>query len=368
MKIYVVGGAIRDRLLGLPTKDLDYVVVGSCPEEMVAKGFTPVGKDFPVFLHPQTKAEYALARTERKTAKGYKGFDFYADASITLEQDLIRRDLTINAMAQAVDEQGHLSGDVIDPYGGQEDLRRKTLRHVSAAFVEDPLRLLRVARFAARFQGFTVHPTTQTLLQAIVLSGELDALVEERVWQELSRLLMSGQPSEGIKVLADCGALRQFLLFDQSDANYLQKLGRLDRAALAGFSLAQRCAILYCLDDDRGASWSEKWRIPNDCRDYVDHMSYVCRLATLFDESHPEPHKVLELLDRSDVWRRPQRFMDLIRVAELADFKVERLQLCVARLQAIDISSIVQLPLSGKEIGAKIHQTRLDHLAQFLIS
>ena len=200
MKIYAVGGAVRDRLLGLPTKDLDYVVVGSCPEEMVAKGFTPVGKDFPVFLHPQSKAEYALARTERKTAKGYKGFDFYADASITLEQDLIRRDLTINAMAQAVDEQGHLSGDVIDPYGGQEDLRRKTLRHVSTAFVEDPLRLLRVARFAARFQEFTVHPTTQILLREIVLSGELDALVGERVWQELARGLMPRLTNESLYV------------------------------------------------------------------------------------------------------------------------------------------------------------------------
>ena len=163
------------------------------------------------------------------------------------------------------------------------------------------------------------------------MSGELDALVGERVWQELSRLLMSEKPSEGIRALADCGALSKFFLFDQSDAHYSQILKRVDCAALASFSLAQRCAILYCQDEARGASWSEKWRIPNDCRDYVSHLPYVYRLATLFDEPHPEPKEVLELFDRCDLWRRPQRFMDLVRVTELADHRVERLQRCVAR-------------------------------------
>lgn len=368
MKIYVVGGAIRDRLLGLPTQDLDYVVVGSSPEEMIARGFTPVGKDFPVFLHPKTKAEYALARTERKTAKGYKGFDFYADPSITLEQDLIRRDLTINAMAQAIDEEGRFNGDVIDPYGGQNDLKGKVLRHVSAAFVEDPLRLLRIARFAARFPGFKVHPETQKLLRGIVSSGELGALVGERVWQELSRLLMGDRPSDGIKVLADCEALSQFFLFDQSDANYSQILDRIDRAALTGFSLPQRCAMMYCQDEVRGATWAEKWRIPNDCRDYVSHLSYVYKLAILLNDPHPEPKVILELLDRGDVWRRPERFADLVNVVELTGLQIERLRHCVDMLQAIDTSSIVQLPISGKEIGERIHQARLDYLSRFLNS
>lgn len=205
MKTYVVGGAVRDALLGLPVQDHDHVVVGATPEEMIAKGFTPVGKDFPVFLHPKTHEEYALARTERKTAPGYKGFVFHAAADVTLEQDLVRRDLTVNAMAQGED------GVIIDPFGGRKDLQARVFRHVSQAFAEDPVRILRVARFAARFQDFTVAPETNRLMQDMVEAGEVDALVPERVWQELSRGLMEARPSRMFEVLRACGALARII-------------------------------------------------------------------------------------------------------------------------------------------------------------
>jgi len=205
MKIYVVGGAVRDELLGLPVQDRDYVVVGATPEHMLSQGFRPVGKDFPVFLHPGTQEEYALARTERKVAPGYQGFVFHTDNTVTLEQDLARRDLTVNAMAKGED------GVLIDPYNGREDLHRRVLRHVSDAFVEDPVRILRIARFAARFADFTVAPETNTLMQDMVRAGEVDALVPERVWQELARGMMEKTPSRMFSVLRDCGALARIL-------------------------------------------------------------------------------------------------------------------------------------------------------------
>ena len=220
MKTYVVGGAVRDEMLGLPVQDRDYVVVGATPEEMIKRGFRPVGRDFPVFLHPQTHEEYALARTERKTAPGYHGFTFHAAPDVTLEQDLQRRDLTINAMAR--DEAGRL----IDPYHGAEDLGRGVLRHVSAAFAEDPVRILRVARFAARF-GFAVAPETQALMAQMVQAGEADALVAERVWQELAKGLMEHVPSPLFAVLRDCGALARVL--PQIDVLYDE--GRVDGSA-----------------------------------------------------------------------------------------------------------------------------------------
>ena len=204
MKVYEVGGAVRDRLLGQPVHDRDYVVVGSTPEEMERHGFKPVGKDFPVFLHPVTRAEYALARTERKTGRGYKGFQVSAAPDVTLEEDLARRDLTVNAMA--LDDDGRL----IDPFGGEQDLRAGVLRHVSTAFAEDPVRILRVARFAARF-GFRVAAETLDLMKAMVAAGEVDALVAERVWQELARGLMEAVPSRMLRVLRECGALRAIL-------------------------------------------------------------------------------------------------------------------------------------------------------------
>ena len=204
-QVYCVGGAVRDELLGFPVKDQDWVVVGATPEQMVALGYQPVGKDFPVFLHPQTHEEYALARTERKTARGYKGFQVYASPEVTLEQDLARRDLTINAIAKDTD------GQLIDPHNGQQDLKSKVFRHVSDAFVEDPVRILRLARFAARFADFTVADETMALMQEMVQNGEVDALVPERVWQELARGLMEPKPSRMFVVLRECGALKVLL-------------------------------------------------------------------------------------------------------------------------------------------------------------
>ncbi|MBL8509433.1 MAG: multifunctional CCA tRNA nucleotidyl transferase/2'3'-cyclic phosphodiesterase/2'nucleotidase/phosphatase, partial [Chitinimonas sp.] len=204
MKIYTVGGAVRDQMLGLPVKDRDYVVVGATPDEMLAQGYKPVGKDFPVFLHPTSHAEYALARTERKSGHGYKGFTVYAAADVTLEDDLARRDLTINAMAEDED------GELVDPYGGQDDLARRLLRHVGPAFVEDPVRILRLARFAARF-GFEVAPETMKLCREMVTMGEVDHLVPERVWAEMAKGLMEAQPSRMLMVLRECGALARLM-------------------------------------------------------------------------------------------------------------------------------------------------------------
>ncbi|MDP3037184.1 MAG: multifunctional CCA tRNA nucleotidyl transferase/2'3'-cyclic phosphodiesterase/2'nucleotidase/phosphatase, partial [Rhodocyclaceae bacterium] len=205
MQIYCVGGAIRDELLGLPVKDRDWVVVGATPEGMLAQGFQPVGRDFPVFLHPKTHEEYALARTERKTAPGYAGFVFHTDPGVTLEDDLARRDLTINAIARAPD------GTLIDPHGGRRDLAARVLRHVSPAFAEDPVRILRVARFAARFNDFSLAAETLALMQQMVANGEADALVAERVWQELANGLMEAQPSRMFETLRACGALQRLL-------------------------------------------------------------------------------------------------------------------------------------------------------------
>jgi len=207
MRTYLVGGAVRDRLLGLGGSDRDHVVVGATPEQMLAAGFRPVGKDFPVFLHPQSGEEYALARTERKTAPGYRGFTFHADPGVTLEEDLVRRDYTVNAIAE--DE----AGELVDPYGGQRDLQARVLRHVSAAFAEDPVRILRGARFLARFAplGFTVAPETLELMRAMVANGEVDHLVPERVWQELQRSLSEARPSACIGLLRDSGALARLL-------------------------------------------------------------------------------------------------------------------------------------------------------------
>jgi tRNA nucleotidyltransferase (CCA-adding enzyme) len=205
MRAYIVGGAVRDGLLGLPVQDHDWVVVGATPEDMLAQGFRPVGKDFPVFLHPDTQEEHALARTERKTAPGYRGFVFHTSPDVTLEEDLVRRDLTINAIARAED------GSLVDPYGGQRDLQARVFRHVSDAFAEDPVRILRVARFAARFPEFTVAPETNALMRRMVELGEVDALVAERVWQELARGLMEQTPSRMFDVLRGCGALARIM-------------------------------------------------------------------------------------------------------------------------------------------------------------
>ena len=341
MKIYTVGGAVRDRLLKLPVADRDYVVVGATPEQMQAQGFTPVGKDFPVFLHPKTHAEYALARTERKTAPGYQGFVFHTDAAVTLEEDLIRRDLTINAMAEDDD------GSITDPFGGQRDLQLKIFRHVSDAFTEDPVRILRLARFAARFADFTVAPETNLLMQKMVDGGEVDALVPERVWQELARGLMEDQPSRMFAVLRDCGALARILPeldvlwgVPQPEKHHpeidtgVHVMLVVDYAAQQNHALPIRLAALFH-DLGKGSTPPDEWprhhghearsvrlvqqvaerlRIPNDCRD----------LALMTAREHGNVGRAFEmrantlvtLFERSDAFRKPQRFIDMLRAAE----------------------------------------------------
>jgi tRNA nucleotidyltransferase (CCA-adding enzyme) len=345
MKTYIVGGAVRDRLLGLPVADRDFVVVGATPDEMLALGFLPVGKDFPVFLHPQTHEEYALARTERKSGHGYKGFKVYAAPEVTLEEDLLRRDLTINAMAE--DETGAL----IDPYGGQRDLAAKTFRHVSAAFAEDPVRILRVARFAARFTDFAVAPETLALMRQMVDDGEVDALVPERVWQEVARGLMDAQPSRMFQVLRDCGALAR--LFPEIDRLFgvpqppehhpeidtgVHTMLVVDWAARQGFSLPVRFAALTH-DLGKGVTppglWprhhdhevrgvdlvralSERIRVPAECRDLA--IAVARDHGTVHRALELRPGTLVELLERIDAFRRPERFEEFLQACE-CDFR-----------------------------------------------
>jgi tRNA nucleotidyltransferase (CCA-adding enzyme) len=341
MKIYVVGGAVRDELLGLPVQDRDYVVVGATPEHMLSQGFRPVGKDFPVFLHPGTQEEYALARTERKVAPGYQGFVFHTDNTVTLEQDLARRDLTVNAMAKGED------GVLIDPYNGREDLHRRVLRHVSDAFVEDPVRILRIARFAARFADFTVAPETNALMQDMVRAGEVDALVPERVWQELARGMMEKTPSRMFSVLRDCGALARILpeldaLWDvPQPARYHPEIDTgvhvmmvLDYAASRAYSLGVRfSALMHNLG--KGATPPTHWpshhgyegrsvellrgvcdrlKIPNDCRDLAiitarEHGNVGCAFELC-------PATIVNLLARCDSFRKPGRFREMLLASE----------------------------------------------------
>ena len=336
MKIYVVGGAVRDQLLGRPGADQDYVVVGATPEQMEKLGYRPVGKDFPVFLHPQTHEEYALARTERKTARGYKGFEIHASPEVTLEQDLARRDLTINAIARDDD------GQIIDPHHGVADLKAGILRHVGPAFVEDPVRVLRVARFAARF-GFAIAPETLDLMREMVRNGEVDHLVPERVWQELSRGLMEDKPSRMLLALRECGALQRIL--PEVDALFgvpqppehhpevdtgLHILLVVDYAAVQNYPVTVRFAALTH-DLGKAATPREHWpkhhghehksvelveqlcerlRIPGECRD----------LAVLAARYHGDVHRaeelrpatVLKLLAAADIYRKPARFEELL--------------------------------------------------------
>ena len=332
MQRYLVGGAVRDRLLGLPVADRDYVVVGATPQEMLAQGFTAVGKDFPVFLHPQTHEEHALARTERKTAPGYAGFVFHAASDVTLEEDLARRDLTINAMAQADD------GSLIDPFDGQGDLQKRLLRHVSPAFLEDPVRILRVARFSARFTDFTLAPETALLMHTMVLNGEVDALVPERVWQEFSRGLMEAQPSRMIELLRSCGALARMLpavaelwAVPSAVANRHgagpATLAWLDAAARANATLSVRLAVLMqalavpaAVPDTADVSAIDtvcaRLKVPADCRE-------LARLAGrgrgLLSAPPASADAALAVLERSDALRKPARFLQALEVLGFID-------------------------------------------------
>jgi tRNA nucleotidyltransferase (CCA-adding enzyme) len=341
MQIYVVGGAVRDELLGLPVQDHDWVVVGATPEDMLARGFRAVGKDFPVFLHPDTQEEYALARTERKTAPGYHGFVFHTAPDVTLEDDLVRRDLTINAMARAAD------GTVVDPYGGQRDLRDRVFRHVSEAFAEDPVRILRLARFAARFPDFRVADSTNALMRRMVEEGEVDALVPERVWQEVSRGLMEQKPSRMLAVLRDCGALARIL--PELDALWgvpqpplhhpevdtgVHMMLVIDYAAERELDLPVRFAALMH-DLGKGTTPAEHWpkhhghegmgprliadlckrlRVPTECRDLAvmtarEHGN-VSRALEL------RPNTIVTLLERCDGFRKPERFAQMLMASE----------------------------------------------------
>lgn len=341
MKTYLVGGAVRDELLGRPVQDRDWVVVGASPQAMIDAGYTPVGRDFPVFLHPQSHEEYALARTERKVAAGYHGFAFHTDPGVTLEDDLRRRDLTINAMARAAE------GGLIDPHGGGADLKARVLRHVSPAFAEDPVRILRLARFAARFHDFTVAPETEALMREMVAQGEVDALVPERVWQELARGLMEDHPSRMFEVLRGCGALARLLpevdrLWGVPQrADYHPEVDTgvhlmmvLDMAARLQAPLPVRYA---CLGHDLGKgntpedvlprhlghegrsvklveALSERLRVPHACRE----------LAVVVAREHGNVHRSLELgpeaqvrlLVRCDAFRKPERFAQMLQACE----------------------------------------------------
>jgi len=306
MKIYLVGGAIRDELMGLNGSDKDWVVVGATPEELISKGFTAVGKDFPVFLHPTTREEYALARTERKSAPGYHGFVFHADPSITLEEDLARRDLTINAIAK--DEKGHL----IDPFDGSGDIKRKLFRHVSHAFQEDPVRVLRLARFAARFPDFSVAKDTQILLTQMCTNGEVDALIGERVWQELSKGLMAQSPFRMFEVLLSCGALEK-LFKDLSKKD-------LDLTTLSGVKNSLRAsAHLCCSLPVRFAVLSYRWpaaqrlKAPKECLELAEML--IKSYPDLREASQRSGSDLFELLKRCDALRRPERFGELLLAA-----------------------------------------------------
>ncbi len=368
MKAYVVGGAVRDELLGLSVSDHDWVVVGATPEQMAAGGFRPVGKDFPVFLHPRTHEEYALARTERKSGRGYKGFTVYAAPDVTLEQDLERRDLTINAMARTED------GTLIDPFGGRRDLEQGVLRHVSPAFADDPVRILRVARFAARFE-FRVAEETATLMRAMVKAGEVEHLVPERVWQEFSKGLCEPRPHRMFEVLEGCGALAPVLpevaAMLSDGARRSAFFAALGRAAEAKAALAVRFAlIVWHMPGEREPSASalcERVRVPNEVTGLA---LIVCRCRALLERAHlATPASLLEVLKRADAFRRRERFSELLAVARLADpspqvaLGVARLEGALEAAAAVDAGAIAAKASTRVEIPAMLDQARAEAIA-----
>ncbi|WP_130899804.1 multifunctional CCA addition/repair protein [Pseudomonas sp. Sample_11] len=403
MQVYKVGGAVRDRLLGLPVTDVDRVVVGATTEEMLAQGFRPVGADFPVFLHPKTGEEYALARTERKSGRGYGGFTFYASPEVTLEEDLIRRDLTINAMAE--DDQLNLT----DPYHGQRDLEARILRHVSPAFAEDPLRVLRVARFAARYAGlgFTVADETMDLMCQLSESGELQALTAERSWKEISRALMEDHPQVFIQVLRDCGALKELMpevdaLFGvpQPETHHpeidtgLHTLSVLEQSALHKQPLTVRWACLLH-DLGKGLTPEEEWprhiahehtglklikavnerfKAPKDCQE----------LALLVGQYHTHGHRalelkastLLELLQSFDIYRRPQRFEEFIAACEMdargrkgleqrSYPQADYLRGAAKAARAVAVQPLLEQGFKGPELGEALKRERLKALKAY---
>ncbi len=411
MEIYLVGGAVRDALMarqtgGTPHADRDWVVVGATPESMTAQGFLPVGRDFPVFLHPQTHEEYALARTERKTAPGYHGFAFHADPGVTLEEDLARRDLTINAMAVPAEQADHpAQGRLVDPYGGAQDLQDRVLRHVTSAFAEDPVRILRLARFAARFPDFSVAPETLALMRDMVAAGEVDHLVPERVWQEVARGLMEQQPSRMLEVLRDCGALVRLMpevdrlwgVPQRAEHHPEVDTGAhlllvLDMAARLGAPLPVRYA---CLGHDLGKGntpadvlprhighearsvkllkgLGERLRVPNECRELAEVVAREHgHLHASLDLS---PAATVRLLERCDAIRKPERFEQVLLACEcdargrggLAERpypQADRLRRALKAALAVNTAEVAARAmadgLTGPKVGERVHAARI---------
>ena len=408
MEIFVVGGAVRDMLLGLPIVDRDWVVVGSTPQELTQLGYLPVGKDFPVFLHPDTREEYALARTERKTARGYHGFTVHAAADVTLEQDLSRRDLTINSIAACAlidwstgrfgTEYDHNITALIDPYGGQRDIKNRVLRHVTEAFSEDPVRILRVARFAARLTDFSVAPETLQLMKRMVTDGEADALVAERVWQELSNGLMQAKPSRMMRVLNDCGALQKLLpeLVWNANADTVT-----DQAALLNAPLAVRfaCMVIGSLKmlQPLSAPDSPDFAYSSDLKQLESDPNLISSLAGLCDRLRvPVEYRELAsvvarehaqvatsdaldaaglvlLMERCDAFRRPQRFVQILLACECisAGQPSHKLEQALAAAQSVATKKIAEEVLNlgaigqniGERIARAIHTARRDAVA-----
>ena len=381
MQTYLVGGAVRDALLGLPVKDRDWVVVGATPEQLLAQGYLPVGRDFPVFLHPQTREEYALARTERKTGPGYHGFVFHAAPDVSLQEDLARRDLTINAMAVAahsLNPDGTLGADqhnIIDPWGGQADLARRRFRHVTPAFREDPVRILRVARLAARFADFTVAPDTLALMREMVQAGEADHLVPERVWQELATGLMEARPSRLLEVLRDCAALVRLLpqvdlLWSAPPAGLAlapRRLQVLDLAARLAAPLPTRFACLM-----HGLALPEQLPLPTACRELAELLGREqAGLQTCTELDAPG---LLQLLQRCDAFRRPERLAQIalagacLSLAEPAAAHPagQCLLAALAAAQSVDTATVSAQAQAagagGRDIGQAIYQARVAAL------
>jgi len=361
LKTYQVGGAVRDRLLGLPVHDIDYVVVGSSVKEMLGNGFRPVGSHFPVFLHPQTQHEYALARTERKTAPGHQGFVFHADPSIQLEDDLKRRDLTINAMAQEVNASGELVGHLIDPYQGTVDLEQGIFRHLSDAFSEDPLRVLRVARFAARFPTFTIAPETLAIMKHMVSKDELKTLSKERIWQELARALRSQAPERFIDVLEECGALEEiwptaFTVQWRNMSSRKEMLAQLKQVVAIHPEIDKRLAILLKkLKQGDISTWGGELRVPNEITEY-------CFAVAEFEACHEfvlSPQIVLDLFNRTDVWRKPARFTEVMKLFESIGVGVANWSKLVNAALQVDggqIAAKISQLGSSSNLGEQIHQ------------
>lgn len=360
MKIYLVGGAVRDQLLDYPVTERDWVVVGATGQEMLDAGYRQVGRDFPVFLHPDTAEEYALARTERKSGRGHTGFSCNSDPTVTLEEDLSRRDLTVNAMARDTD------GTIIDPYGGQADLQQRLLRHVSDAFVEDPLRVLRVARFAARYHhlGFKVAPATLEMMRSIAEQGELQLLPLERVWGELERVLHAGEPVEFFRVLDACSASQQLLPELAAQELALQQL-ELASATEAGAEILF-AVLLETLPAADAASLCERLQPPRRFRDLAllsnQHSSSYQRALSL------DAQELLQLLEKTDALRRTERFEQFLQVCATAHpdraANSDFLRQCVARCSEVSVKAWAQSGMSGKELGEKIREERRQRLEQ----